>query len=152
MAIITIRGRREPITIENDRARKIKLLRFGDLAGNGKADPGEMIDLGDEWAGEIGKISSIEISREIPKTNRNFEEETEKEIKIFIALSPEKKGAHTGWFEIAYAMRTGFKKPSEELLTKVREFQIQYFRKNTTIGKIPPDAYGELLPTKKKDT
>ena len=69
MATIKIRGRREPITVDDTRARKIKVLRFGDVNGKGKADPHEDLDLGDEWAGTIGMVEWVELgkAKEIPK-------------------------------------------------------------------------------------
>lgn len=62
MALIEIKGRKEKIVIDNMRAVKIKVLRFGDIDGNGAVDPKDGIDLGD-WAGEIGMIRSVEIEK-----------------------------------------------------------------------------------------
>ena len=61
MALIFIKKRREPIEIEYTRAKKIKDLRFGDINGNGKGAPLETVNLGDEWAGELGQISAVEL-------------------------------------------------------------------------------------------
>lgn len=61
MALIKIRGRKEPITVDNARGRQIKTLRFGDAAGNGKADPHDDLDLGDEWAGMLGQVEWIQL-------------------------------------------------------------------------------------------
>lgn len=70
MAKIKIRGRKEAITIEDDRARQIKVLRFGNSDGIGKADPHDDLDLGDEWAGMLGQVDWIELDRkpEVMKT------------------------------------------------------------------------------------
>lgn len=72
MAKIKIIGRREPIEIDNEKARAIKRMRFGDLDGNGKVDPKEDIDLGDEWAGKIGQIDWIELDKSVKPAKVKF--------------------------------------------------------------------------------
>lgn len=63
MALISIKGRKEPIEISNEIARKIKHRWCGDVnTGAGKADKTDILDLG-EWAGEYGAIRSIELDR-----------------------------------------------------------------------------------------
>ena len=67
MAIIKIRGRKETITVDNMRGRKIKIARFGDIDGRGKMDPKTDLDLGDDWAGTIGQIEWVEIGKDAKK-------------------------------------------------------------------------------------
>ena len=64
MAIIKIRGRKEVIEVDNARGRQVKLLRFGDVNGKGKADPHDDLDLGDAWAGTIGQVEWVEIGKD----------------------------------------------------------------------------------------
>lgn len=65
MARIKIRGRKEPIEVDNARARSVKALIFGNTDGTGKADPHEYLDLGDAWAGMVGQVDWIELDRVI---------------------------------------------------------------------------------------
>lgn len=64
MALIKIRMRKELITVDNVRGKKVKLLRFGDVNGKGKADPQTELDLGDEWCGTVGMVEWVEIGKE----------------------------------------------------------------------------------------
>lgn len=66
MAKIIIKGRKEPIELDNETAKKVKHRWCGDVStGAGKADPTDIVDLGD-WAGEYGSIRSIELDRYVP--------------------------------------------------------------------------------------
>lgn len=55
--------RKELITVDDIRGRKIKTLRFGDFHGNGKGDPKDDLDLGDEWAGSLGMVEWVELGK-----------------------------------------------------------------------------------------
>lgn len=63
MAKIRIIGRSEEITVDNEKARKIKSRWLGDESkGIPKAEKGDLLDLGD-WSGTYGSIRSIELDR-----------------------------------------------------------------------------------------
>lgn len=66
MAQIIIKGRKDPIVVDNDTAKRVKSRWCGDpTTGAGKAQKDDILDLG-EWAGEYGAIRSIELDRFIP--------------------------------------------------------------------------------------
>lgn len=66
MAKITIKGRKEPIEVENEIAKRVKSRWCGDpTTGAGKAQKDDILDLG-EWAGEYGSIRSIELDKYKP--------------------------------------------------------------------------------------
>lgn len=72
MPIIKIRGRREPIEVDYDRANKIKTLRFGGINGLGKADPKDDLVIGEEWAGTIGLVEWVELGKSVQKPQYKF--------------------------------------------------------------------------------
>lgn len=142
---IYIRGRKEPVIIEdNDRARRIKRLRFGDpTTGEGKADPSELLDLGDEWAGEIGKISGVEIKKEEPKREPPPDPriEREKELKELLALSFEERAKRRlFFFEMRWWKRSGMKEkiPPEAVKSEALKMAVDWFKKN------PNEAYLDI--------
>jgi len=67
MAEIHIRGRSEALTVSNEKARRIKTLRFGDPQKKILPErPDTLVDLGD-WSGELRKITAIDLDRrEVP--------------------------------------------------------------------------------------
>ncbi len=65
MSVIKIRGRSDPIFRPYEVAKKIKQRKFGDDNVSPpipKASPSDLIDLGDEWSGSYGQITSIELN------------------------------------------------------------------------------------------
>lgn len=66
MALITLRGRKEPIEVPNERARMIKMRWAGD--GLQKATSTDIVDLGN-IAFEYGQIKSIEMQSYRPTTS-----------------------------------------------------------------------------------
>ena len=150
MARIKIRGRLEPIEMDNARAQKVKNRKFG-LNGEQKAEAIDTVDLGD-WAGEYGRIVEIEMTKEVNNNqsvdNRAIEEEAER--KKWLALSPEAKAGALGRFKLSYAMRSGnySAEPPAELLEKAKKILLKFFTENPTAL-----SYGneldELLPQKK---
>jgi hypothetical protein len=66
MAKIFIKGRNEPLEVQNEIAKQVKHRWCGDVStGAGKAEKSDIVDLGD-WAGEYGQIRCIELDRYIP--------------------------------------------------------------------------------------
>lgn len=137
MALIYIRARREPIEIENERARKIKALRFGDINGENKADPSEMIDLGDAWAGELGRIVAVEmtkVEKSAPKYDPN------KEMNEYIAsqrkLPIKERAAQLARFKMSWWSRSGMKEkePPQAVLAEALKLSLDYYKEH-------PDAY-----------
>ena len=153
MGKIKIRGRLEPIEIENSRAQQIKDRKFGNN-GAEKADPQDLVDLG-EWSGEYSRIVEIELTKTRVDTRDTSEEAREREEKVaaekWAKLTPEEKGKSIGWFGLAYSSQLGdySAKPSEELTKKVQKVQAAYYKKNPTHTRVPSEAYGKLLPEKK---
>lgn len=83
MALISIKGRKDPIEVPNDIARKVKRRWLGVFeTGEGKAEKTDVLDLGD-WAGEYGQIKSVELDKfqSKPKSKAVFSEET-KSVKF----------------------------------------------------------------------
>lgn len=143
MATIKIRGRLEPITIENDRAYKVKQRKFG-LDGVEKAEPTDVVDLGD-WAGEYSRIVEIEMTKERrqgedPEVVRQREEEAQRQK--WLAMSPEEKAKNTGRFKLSYSMRLGdFKaEPPEKVMAEVQARLLKYYTENPKA-----ENYGSLL-------
>lgn len=64
-AIIRIKKRDSPIEVSDEFARIIKLEKYGDPKNRVEAKSGlTLIDLGDEWAGNLSEIQQIEILKE----------------------------------------------------------------------------------------
>lgn len=154
MALIKIRGRLEPIAMDDARAKKIKERKFGVEGRVEKALPTELVDLGD-WSGEYGRIVEIELSK---KTDDNDPRELEKkraheERVKFLAQSPKAKANIVGWFKVMYASRMGDWKaePSAETLAKVVELQERLYTadKNLMPMRITAAEYGDLLPPRR---
>lgn len=64
MSLIKIKGRVDGIKVSYSTAKKIKQMKFGDdtvFPVISKAKATDLIDLGEEWAGEFGQIASIQI-------------------------------------------------------------------------------------------
>lgn len=152
MAKIKIKGRIEAIELDNARAQKIKDRKFGDN-GVEKADPQDLVDLGD-WSGEYSRIVEIDMDKDErtrvdPQEQQRIEEKEADER--WEKMSPEAKGKSTGWFGLAYSANIGdfSARPSEDLLKKVQKAQAEYYKKNPKVRKMPTEAYGDLLPSKK---
>lgn len=106
---IYIKRKKDPIEVTEDRARKIKLLRFGN-DGENKADPEELIDLGDEWAGKLGEITAVEIKKDVPKTKPIDPDAERREwMRQELAKPIEERAKELALFKIAWWMRSGMK-------------------------------------------
>lgn len=150
MALIFIKRRKEPIEISDERARKIKNLRFGDIDGIGKAEPTEMIDLGDEWAGELGQIIAVELTKKKSTTPvmNEFEKQVQDEQRLR-ELPPEKRieVIGFGFFKLAWWMRSNKveETPSEEIIALAREAALKYLAQYPFAVRIPSDIYEGIL-------
>lgn len=147
-ARVFIKGRKEPIEIENDRARKLKILRFGDANGNGKADPMQGIDLGDEWAGELGKISSVELERR-EQTKQAFDQEQsclEDAMKI-LAIPIAERAKLVGQFKLEWFMRSNLteKDPPEDVVAQAQEISLGYYTENPQAIRVARELFEPLL-------
>jgi len=155
MAKIKIRGRFEPIEIDNARAQKVKDRKFGNN-GIEKAEATDVVDLG-EWAGEYGRIVEIEMTiaekRNSHEQDRATQEEEERR-RQWLALSPEEKGKATGRFKLSYSVRTGeFKKdPPADVMGQVIERQTKFFTENPTAEMCPVSVLEDLLPKQQGET
>lgn len=152
MALIYIKRRKEPIEIDNDRARRIKAMRFGDLNGNGKLDEHELIDLGDEWAGELGQIAAVEIKKEAPP-RPVYDPEAERraeEAKLrAIPIDKRVDAIGFGFFKLTWWMRSGrspeHKEPPAHVMDYARRYALDYLKKNPNEVGIPINVYEPLL-------
>lgn len=153
MALIYIKRKREPIEVSNDRARKIKQLRFGDPdgSGNNKAEPTEMIDLGDEWAGELGQIVSVEMTKERPVAVKQNNEEVERlEQEARLRALPIEKRVHAigfGFFKLSWWMRSGQreKEPPEAVMSLAEKAALDYLKEHKDATQIASNVYEPIL-------
>lgn len=145
--LITIRRRKEPVEVDEHRARKVKLLRFGDVEGNGKADPDTDIDLGDAWSGKIDQIVSVEIvsppRQEVEHAKADPEKEWKEHEARLLKQTPEQRIGELGKFKVAYFMRSKFtqKEPPEKVLAEARKIGIAFFRKNPNVPVLPNEIF-----------
>ena len=153
MAKIIIKGRREPLEIENARAQIIKNRKLG-LNGETPADPLDLVDLG-EWCGEYGRIVEIEFTKEVKENGVDSaqaqrEREEKEQRERWLKLSPEAKGEATGRFKLSYAMRLGQFKldPPEDVMKKVVAILTKYYKENPTAMTYPTELTDHLLPPK----
>lgn len=150
MAFIYIRGRREPIEIENDRARKIKALRFGDINGENKADPSEMVDLGDDWAGELGKITAVEITKkpvERAKSDPEAEHKIEEARMLALPIETRLEQLGYGYFKLSWWMRSGQreKEPPEAVMAEAAKASKDWYKLHPSTAFPPNSAYEPIL-------
>jgi len=156
MATIKIRGRLEPIIVDDAIAKKVKARKFGD--GVAQAQPNELVDLG-EWSGEYGRIVEIEFQRKEndearrAEAQRKLEEEKRKEEEWLKKPAEEKAKSET-MFETAYAMRMFGKFRCElppDVSKRAYEVRLQWFKDHPADWSVPSSAYPEdLLPPKGK--
>ena len=110
MAHIKIKGRLEPITVSNERAIRLKALRFGDPYKKLSPAPlTDVVDLGD-WSGEIGRISEVELDRRQSSVapQEISENELRKTSQELAKLKPIKvAGKQTIWREEQYLQKLG---------------------------------------------
>lgn len=154
MALIKIRGRLEPVVVDDERAKRIKERKFG-KDGVGAALPNELIDLGD-WAGEYGRIVEVELSKKSSDASdpMELEKKRNKEERDKWLAQPVKYKANTvGWFKILYATRMGdFKaEPPADVLEKVVALHERLYAADKFLipMRIGASEYGDLLPPKK---
>lgn len=157
MARIKIRGRQEYIEIENDRAKKLKLLKFGDDT-HPAAAPTELVDLGD-WSGELGRVVEIEMTKKDDSEARRREEEAEKqrkekeEAERWLKLPAEEKAKPATMFETIYCLRTTGQFRGEvpaDIAKKAYEIRVAWFKKNPSSTHCPQSEYpADILPPKK---
>lgn len=140
MSIIIVKGRREPIEIEKDRAKLIKARWLG-IDGQPKADPEDILDLGDMWTGQYKRIDSIELNPVFAPHKKNYaevmQEEAQKEAAQFYLLTPDQKASNRE-NRIRYVLRVHFQF-SDEMVDQtmqaakkiVAEYFTQYKNKTT---------------------
>lgn len=145
----------EPVTVDDDVAKKIKARKFGD--GVAQALPNELVDLGD-WCGEYGRIVEIEIPKKVvdntEEKRKREAEEQRKADEAWRKLPPEKKAERDVFFEVAYCTRRlGQIKCDipEEDIKRGYDTRIAYFTANPTADRMPLSEYPEdLVPPKGK--
>ncbi len=151
MARIVVRRRKEPVIVSEERGRRVKQLRFGDENGNGKVDPETEIDLGDDWAGRVDQIVSVEIIKdtEAIKADKLLAGEDKgkqeardfhAEVQRLILLSPAERAKHTALAEYVWTSVYGTK-PSEKTLTMIRQKQEKFFKKHMNYAWANPTCY-----------
>ena len=148
MALIYIKKRREPIEVDNERARKIKLLRFGNVDGVGKVDPSELIDLGDDWAGEIGQISAVEIKKEQPREVKADPMQEQREwVTAQLAMSIEERAKQMFKFKIDWFTRSHFKQkePPATVMEYAERIALNWFKAHPNAPEFPNDILEPLL-------
>lgn len=158
MARIVIKGRREPIEIEYERAAKIKNRWLG-VNGEEKATKDDILDLG-IWSGEYGRIAEIELipsftsSQSVEDPLKKYEDEEQKRIAEWVTLTPEQKGSRLSRFKLAYGHKTGkYNEPvPEDILKKAEKIQVDYYKKNPKAFGVPYEAFGDLLPPRTAPT
>lgn len=152
MAKLIIKGRREPIIIENARALKIKERMFG-LNGVEKADPTNLIDLG-TWSGSYDRIVEIEITEEsTEKIKVLSDNEVDEAVKreSWLLLTPEQKAERLSKFILAYnSIRRDFVSPiPEAILKSAYDIQLRYYQRNPRALSVPADQFEGILPNMK---
>ena len=157
MALIYIRGKRDPIQVSNERGIEIKKHRFGEVMPDGhtlgKSEPTEDIDLG-VWCGEIGQIRAVELEpkpREADPQDLQQQEEEARRFQEWIKQPPEKKARHFEYFKICWSVAHNFEKsdPPPHVLDEVYKIQLDYFKKNPKATVTPKDMFGSILPNKR---
>ena len=152
MAKIFIKGRREPIDIENARAVIIKNRKYG-LNGEQARRPEDAVDLGD-WCGEYGRIMEIELTVEnqLSDTEQKArEKEEQKRQDEWLRMPPENKGRFIGKFRLAYQaalgdFKAGVPAEAEQLVVQL---QTDFYEKNPHALGVPSEVYAHLLPDKR---
>lgn len=147
--LVTIRRRKEPVEVDEERGRKIKLLRFGDVDGNGKAEPDTDIDLGDEWSGKLDQIVSIEFVK-VSENNGaayNPEEDWKKHEAELLKLSPAERAESMGSFKMSWFMRSKMqqKQPPAKVLAEAKKIATKFFEKNPRVATLPSNVLEPLL-------
>lgn len=150
MAFIKVKGRREPIEISNERARKIKALRFGDgISESSKSDPTEMIDLGDEWAGELGQIVAIELTRDRPVVQQQTDPQAdEKRWRAeMLAMPIEERAKHLGSFKMSWWFRSRMveKEPPAAVIEYAEKLALAWFKENPNAPELDARVLEPLL-------
>jgi hypothetical protein len=149
MALVFIKRKKEPVEISNERARRIKVLRFGDQFGENKAEPTELVDLGDEWAGEIGQIVSVEITKDRP--HEKIVEDPDKEYRAFIEsqlkLSLRDRASQLARFSMMWFARSSFseKEPPQEVKDMAREAGLKWLTANPNEPLVHIKVYEPIL-------
>lgn len=152
MARIKIRGRREELTLDNERALKLKRRKFG-LDNVEKAKPNDGVDLG-IWAGEYGQIVSIEIeTASVTPASRqqermDAEEQAEKEA--WAKLTPEEKASRIARFKLSYSVRLNdfTAEPPAKVLKELNKRLIEFFTEDSEAPHYPQELVEDLLPPK----
>lgn len=155
MALVHIKKRQDPIVISNERARKIKVMRFGTEANDYKdaLDPRELIDLGDLWAGEIGEIKGIELTPDSkPAPIMSAHDRKIEEVEAELAAMPIEQRVDAigyGFFKLHWWMRSGRKeeesKPREEIMDMARKAGLDYLKSHPSEVSIPAKVYEPIF-------
>lgn len=148
MAIIVVKGRKEPIELENERALKIKARWLG-LDETLKADPNDVVDLG-VWAGEYGRIVEIEMTKSVNGTApedpmAKQEEEARRQQELWVKMTPVEKSKATGKFKLKYLMMTT-KKPEQAIIEKAEALLLAFYKKADPAVHAPDSIWYSLLP------
>lgn len=157
--VISVRGRKEPISLDDERGKAIKILRFGTIDNMGRrlkepADPKDDIDLG-SWVGEIGMIRSIEHEKTFNREDARAKMRREDDAywTQWFTLSSKEKSKHLGRFKFFYAGRVRFDKtnhPTKKLLAQAQKVQLEYYEKNAMAREVPVHLLDPLLPKRQK--
>lgn len=146
--LITIRRRKDPVEVDEERGRKIKVLRFGDVNGNNKAEPDMDIDLGDDWSGKLDQIVSIEFVRaDVERTMSDPNIEAKQEEQRLLSLSPEERANNLGMFSISWFMRSGMKQKEvpAKALAEAKKLAVAYFKKYPSVAVLPITVLEPIL-------
>jgi len=153
MARIYIKGRREPLEIENTRAQMVKNRKLG-LNNKTMADPMDMVDLGD-WCGEYGRIGEIELTQTQGSRIDTYQDIADKKerqrVKKWKAMSPQGKAEQLGAIRLSYSVRIGDYKAEipEELVKEIVAIRKKFYEEQPDVEKVPAELYEHLLPPRR---
>lgn len=148
MAIIVVKGRREPIELENDRALKIKARWLG-LDDTPKADPNDVVDLG-VWAGEYGRIVEIEMTKAVngdkPEDPMAKQEAEQRRLdEEWRKMTPDQKSKATGKFKLKYLIMAKAQ-PEPAVVAKAEALLLAFYKKAKPEVHAPDEIWYPLLP------
>lgn len=136
--IIKIKKRDFPIEVSTELAQQIKNRKYG-LNGARQADPGDLVDFGDKWAGTYADIHQIEIIREPKKVVKTDEELAAEYDREMLAMPIEERAKILG-----FSLRNNFyistdprRDMTEEEKVQAISLQLDYFRANPNAPQVP---------------
>jgi len=149
--LIYIKKRPEPIKVSYERGQKVKALWADE---NRPRD--NIIDLGDEWSGELREIKAITTEKveKNPdmKPVSSIDEERkaiEEKVEMFKRLPAEEKAKWLDTeliesYKFHFRFQTGGQLPTDDQIQKVRLFVLKYLQENPEAANVPRDLIKKI--------